>query len=1006
MAVLKKNANSSSLHLYLFGACRVEVGGRAIDLRRKPKQLLKLLSLQPQQRLHREQIVDLLWTDQEPEAAANNLHKTVHAARRALEPDVNSGNDSHFILTKEGQIILTAPNELWIDAVEFEKLSSAALKSNDDAKACENALALYAGDLLPEDLYEDWASEKREYLRTTYRKLLQKLTAIYESKMQFEQSAEIARKLVSFDELDEDAHRSLMRLYALGGNRQQAVKQFEVCRAVLRKELGVEPERGTRELFEQIASGKLAPQKNQTQFPAVSEKTSKTQIKTNLPHQLTSFVGRAGEIEEIRSLLKTARLLTLTGAGGIGKTRLALEAAGKLLDEFRDGIYLIELAALNDSALVVRAACAALGAGEDVTRPLVETLRDFLREKQILLIFDNCEQIVAACAALVADLLRHCPDLRVLATSREALDTPGEIVWSVSTLSLPSEVRLKTAPADLADYESVQLFVERARLVNPHFSLAANNSEIVARLCRQLDGIPLAIELAAARVRVLSVEQIAARLDNSLQILTSGGRTTVPRHQTLRAAIDWSYEILSAPEQATWRALSIFAGGFTLEAAEFVCADASENDSVLDLLTHLIDKSIITASERQAETRYSMLETIRQYGAEKLRESGEENHIRGLHYQWFLKLAERAEREFSKLAQREWFERLEIELDNLRAAFERSSSEPQDAIQALKLANALWHFWQSSGRLEEGRRWFEIALEKDDAPPELRAIAFHRLGDLAVLQCDFADAEKIYENALALSRLSENRADTARLLYTLGFTLVNRSEFERAAPLFAESLEICREMRDAKGNADALNGLGVLAYYRGDYEQASKNFGEALEICRALDYKIGIIRQLHNVGTTAHLQNNLDKAEKHLRESLQLAGDLGERRWINQTRHVLGYVCNDKGSFAEADKFFAHALTLDPEIGGKDNIAQVLEGLACAAAAAQKNYFRSLLLAAFADRLREEIKTPRSQTLQNYFDGYWNIARQNISPEDAIRASAEARAMTLDEAVRYALQNE
>lgn len=504
MAESKKSANLSPLLLYLLGTSRIEVNGRAIDLRRKPKQLVKLLALAPSQKLHREQIIEFLWTEGEPEAAVNNLHKTVHAARRALEPDIGSGGDSQFILTKEGQIILTAPDgKLWIDVLEFEKLSAAALKSNGDAEACENALALYTGDLLPEDLYEDWTSEKREYLRTTYRKLLQKLGAIYEGEIQFEQSAEIARKLVSLDELNEDAHRGLMRALALGGNRQQALKQFEICRAVLRKELGVEPEKQTRELFEQIASGKLAPPKNQTVISAdgAAKKTSKTQIKSNLPHQLTSFVGRAGEIEEIRNLLKTARLLTLAGAGGIGKTRLACETASGLLAQFADGIYLIELAALNDSALVVRAACAALGLNEDATRPLQETLREFLREKKILLIFDNCEQIVGACAALAADLLKFCPDLRVLATSREALGAPGEIVWSVLTLSLPSDIPLKSAPADLAEYESVRLFVERARLVNPHFALSENNAETVARLCRALDGIPLAIELAATDCR-------------------------------------------------------------------------------------------------------------------------------------------------------------------------------------------------------------------------------------------------------------------------------------------------------------------------------------------------------------------------------------------------------------------------------------------------------------------------------------------------------------------------
>ena len=505
---------------------------------------------------------------------------------------------------------------------------------------------------------------------------------------------------------------------------------------------------------------------------------------------------------------------------------------------------------------------------------------------------------------------------------------------------------------------------------------------------------------------MLSVEQIAARLDNSLQLLTSGGRTTVPRHQTLRAAIDWSYDILSAPEKAMWRALSVFAGGFSLEAAEFVCAALSNGYSSLDLLTNLIDKSIVSASRRDAETRYSMLETIRQYAAEKLRAADEETLIGEVHFDYFLQIAERAESEFSKPARREWFERLEIEIDNLRAAFERISSEPRNLVQTLRLANALWHFWQSSGRLEEGRRWFEIALARSvDAPADLRVKALHRLGGLMVLQCDYAGAKEIYESALGLSRALDDKFYTARILANLGFALVNKTEFERAETTLKEALQIFREMNDPDGIARALNGLGTLAHYRNDFAGASKIFAEALEIYRRIDKKISVLGILQNLGSSAHLQGNPIEAEKHLREAMQIAEELGERRWINQTRHVLGYVCNDKGSYTEARKFFADALTLDPEIGGKDNIAQVLEGLACTAAA-QNNYFRALKLAAFADALREEIKTPRSQTLQKYFDGYWNIARREVNSEDTTRAASEARAMTLDEAIQFALQDE
>ncbi|MGI8788104.1 MAG: AfsR/SARP family transcriptional regulator [Pyrinomonadaceae bacterium] len=1007
MTESEKSANSTSIRL--LGACRIKVGGREIVLRRKPKQLVKLLALATQQCLHREQIVEILWREQEIEAATNNLHKTIHAARRAFEPDLVSGNDSKFILTKEGQIILTAPDGLRIDVTEFERRAADALK-NGGEKVCEAALALYAGDLLPEDLYEDWASERRESLRQTRHKLFRKLGEIYESDGRFEQSAAMRLKLVAADELDEMTRRDLMKIYALGGNRGLALKQFEICRAVLKSELGVEPERETRELFEQIAAGELP---SQTEKPALSfasknEKSfvPQSKLKTNLPHRLTSFIGREKEIVEIKNLLEAARLLTLTGAGGIGKTRLAQKIAAESIEKFTDGAWFIELAALNDSSLIAGAAANALGVSEESNRPIVETLREFLRDKNALLVFDNCEHLIVSCARLIGDLLEHCPHLRVLATSREALDAEGEIVWRVSALSLPEEVPTAANLENLREYEAVRLFVERAKLNNPNFALTASNASAIAQICRRLDGIPLALELAAARARIVSPETIAARLDDGLQLLSGGGRNIAPRHQTLRAAIDWSYRLLSENEKSAWRDLSVFAGGFTLDATEFVCESKAEN-SALDLLTSLTDKSIVTianGAENELEIRYSLLETLRQYALEKLRETGEETAARKRHFDYFLQFVERVESEFSKPERRAWFARLETEIDNLRAALEFGAGE--DAAEFLILANALWHFWQSSGRLGEGRRWLETALENSDAAPaEVRVKALHRLGGLMILQCDYVGAAQIYERGLDISRAAKDEFYTARILANLGFALVNKNEFKRAEKTFTEALQIFRELQDENGAARTLNGLGTLCFYQGDLAEASRIYADALEIFRRADQKVNVIGMLQNLGATAHLQRNLIEAEKYLRESLRIAGELGERRWINQTRHVLGYVCNDKKDYAEAVKYFADALTLDSEIGGKDNAAHVLEGISCTAAALGK-YFRALKLAAFADFLREQINTPRSQTLQNYFDDYWTIARRKLKSKDQLQAESEARLMSFDEAVEYALQDE
>jgi len=386
-------------------------------------------------------------------------------------------------------------------------------------------------------------------------------------------------------------------------------------------------------------------------------------LPNNLPRQLTSFIGREREMAEVKRLLTTTRLLTLTGSGGCGKTRLALQVAADLVEEFANGVWLVELAALTDPALVPQAVASALGVREEPGRPLLATLSDYLKAKRLLLLLDNCEHLVAACAYLAEALLRACPHLRILATSREALNIAGETVWRVPSLSLPDLLHLPSVE-HLTQYEAVRLFIERALISRPDFVLTSQGAPSVAQVCHRLDGIPLAIELAAARVKVLSVEQIAARLDNRFRLLTSGSRTALPRQKTLRAAIDWSYDLLSETERMVLRRLSVFAGGWTLEAAEAICVgEGIEWHEVLDPLMQLVDKSLVMMEEQGGTVRYRLLETVRQYGRDKLPASGEADVVRGRHRDWYLALAERAEPELLGSNQAVWLERLETEHD-------------------------------------------------------------------------------------------------------------------------------------------------------------------------------------------------------------------------------------------------------------------------------------------------------------------------------------------------------
>jgi predicted ATPase len=422
----------------------------------------------------------------------------------------------------------------------------------------------------------------------------------------------------------------------------------------------------------------------------------------NLPTQLSSFVGREKELAEVRRLLKDTRLLTLTGAGGCGKTRLALAAADELVETFEDGVWLVDLAPLSDPSLVPQAIASAPGVREQPGRSLTETLSDYLASRKVLLVLDNCEHLIESCAELAEFLLRSCPGLWVLATSREALGIAGEVAWPVPSLSLPDLRRVPNIDS-LSRYEAARLFIDRAEAIKPTFALTEQNAPSVARICYRLDGIPLAIELAAARTKVLSVEEISERLDDCFGLLTTGNRTALPRQRTLYATMVWSHELLSEQEQILFRRLSVFAGGFTLQAAEAVCAgDDLERNEVLDLLSHLVDKSLVIMRENSTGTRYRLLETVRQYGRERLKES--EDEVEQRHAGFFVGLAEEAEGELSGSDQARWLTLLQSEHDNLRAALSWSLGEKRNIELGVRLAAALWLFWFARGYLSEGRR--------------------------------------------------------------------------------------------------------------------------------------------------------------------------------------------------------------------------------------------------------------------------------------------------------------
>jgi predicted ATPase/DNA-binding SARP family transcriptional activator len=823
-----------TVRIWLLGGFRVSVGSRVVEDSRwrlkKAASLVKLLALAPGHRLHREQIMDALWPDLDARSQANNLHRTLHFARGALE-DSTANTISRYLALVGDMLVLCPDGPLWVDVQAFEGAAANARRSREPA-AYRAAVEIYTGELLPEDRYEDWMQERREELGRLYLALLVELAGLYEEREQFEPAVEALEQAAAEEPAHEVARMGLMRLYAADGRRHEAILQYERLRKTLLEELDTHPTGASQRLYEEIRAGKspMAPPPYSARRAGAPASTAPN----NLPAPLTSFVGRRTEVMKIKRTLSMTRLLTLTGTGGSGKTRLALEVGRALVGAYPDGVWLAELAPLSDPTLVPRSVAAALGVREQPDRTLTQTLCNHLGPGQTLLVLDNCEHLVDAAAQLVDVLLDSCLNLRVLATSREPLGVSGETIWPVPTLSLP-DPRAEISVEGLMGAEAVQLFVDRARSRLPDFELTPQNARSVATICRDLDGLPLAIELSTARMGALAVEQVAERLEDSLKLLTGGNRTVAPRHQTLRATLDWSFELLSEPERRLFGRLSVFAGGWTLEAAEAVGAGESiERGEVLDLLSWLVNKSmVVVEATGDGGLRYGMLEPVRQYGQELLTESGEADAVRRRHASWYFELAKEVEPWLRGARQEVWLERLEREYGNLRAAL-RWALERGETELGLWFGGALGEFWYLSGYLSEGRRWLEAALANSgEAPPTpARAKALARAGWIAWEQGDYERSVALSEASLALSRTLGDTAGAVAALSNLGWAALLANDLERASVLAEEAVTLGRALGDAGGVARALLIPGLAAVARRDHERAIALHEESLELAR------------------------------------------------------------------------------------------------------------------------------------------------------------------------------
>jgi predicted ATPase/class 3 adenylate cyclase len=670
-------------------------------------------------------------------------------------------------------------------------------------------------------------------------------------------------------------------------------------------------------------------------FPALK---SLEAVPNNLPRQLTSFIGREREIGEVKRLLAEAHLLTVTGTGGNGKTRLAIEVAATLLDEYPAGVWLLEFAPLADPVLVPQLLATTLGVREESGRPLLATLIDHLSPKRVLLLFDNCEHLIDACAQLADALLHACPEVKILATSREPLGFTGEVAFRVPALSMPDPRHVPPLER-AATYEAIRLFVDRGAAVKSDFTLTEENVAAVTQICQRLDGIPLAIELAAARVRTLAVQQIAAHLDERFRLLTGGSRTAQARHQTLRGLIDWSHGLLSEAERALFRRVSVFVGGWTLGAAEAVCAGQGINrDDVVELLGKLVEKSLVVMDDQGREARYRLLETIRQYGLEKLAEMAEGEALRDCHRDCYVAFAENEEQHLLGTEQVAALQRLETDHDNLRAAL-RWSLDRRETEAAVRLGSALWPFWDTRGYVRECREWVDELLVRVDALPAsaitpITRRARAKLLDAASQMCsrggDYAKSCELSVQALAAWRETSDRGGIAEALNRLATTLRYVGEPARSKAFVEESLGLFRELSDKRGIAHALINLAELARADGDLARARPLFEESVPLLEAVGNRRGLAFALDSMGGTLTAQGDHARAEALYGRSLQLAEELGDKHAIAAALRSLGGAAHHRGDHARARGFYEDSVARFREMNDAGCLAKSLIGYALA----------------------------------------------------------------------------
>ncbi|MBX3054135.1 MAG: AAA family ATPase [Caldilineaceae bacterium] len=1030
----------SRITFYFFGGFHAETSAnKAIDLPTdKVRALLAYLLLQPDQPHRREQLAALLWPEGEGSTSLRNLRQSLYRLNKALDaaaPGLFSKlcSVTRRDVTLHGGLVRTDTADFWTGvSLPAQHQHNSLAECTTCREAVAAAVELYRGELLagltlsdaPD--FEAWLTGQRQQHHLTLLSALAALADCALTDRDFVGAHAYAQRQLDLEPWLEVAHRQAMRGLVGMGQRTAAMEQFHRCRTALAEELGVDPEPETVALYQELLEPAAVSLPASISAPLPTPRLPAT----NLPALLSSFVGRQNEMEAIHQLLQDNRLLTLTGPGGSGKTRLAVESGQRLLAVYPHGVWLVELADLTDPARVIHAIAHSLGVGEREGQPLRRLVTDFLAARGLLLIVDNCEHLLNACAANAEFILAHCPGVRILATSREPLGIFGEQLYAVPPLPFPAFTRLGAMPQDavpqdaapqdvhtLMDVAAVRLFVERAAAHRPGFALSGENAESIVQICQRLDGMPLALELAAARVRALSPARIAALLDERFSLLTSGSRTALPRQQTLRALIDWSYDLLSPAEQRLFRRLAVFAGGALMSGVEAVCADPGarsavatiDGEPVFELLLRLVDKSLLFARDEAAETRYGMLETIRAYALERLVDAGEADAMALRHARHYTDLAAVAEMELVGGEEFTWLQRLGREDENLRSALQWAFGDAQNTPWlrgqlGLHLTGCLAYYWDATSQLDESRRWLNLAwarVDKRTSPPEQARLA-SGLGTLAWRRGHYAEARSLHQQALQFYQQAEDDWGIAFALHNVAVQYDCVGEWVRGRELLQESIRVA-EAGDQPGMlAMALSSLGNHYVSLGEYAEA----GPLLEQAVALIRPRGSLRLL-GYSLTALLEYQLATGRFRLGwatvDELEAVATSSEDRallvaaWVSRARML-----HFDGDHRSAFDACAAALSLYRSVPLDVYQLEVFEPFAVSLIGIGRAD-AGLLLLAVCENHRLISQKRRPPAYEPEIDDALAAARSLLSPGEFAAIQAQAETLTIPQVLDFAL---